>query len=242
MSRQKFGLGTWLDPEEFAYPAGTLKDSRRKFKAQVNGGVAGKDYITGIAGIPDTAFTVPARGRWDGKTVSGYLDVGGPLGTAEGVLIFNFGKKRTIRTIVGQPDENPGDRVVHVVGAYVVTYNTEVEEYRAYRKGASKDEGYFTSDKQDAIDTAEVMARIKHLHEDAPNPRHYDRRHPGYKGANIQIPEDRFAYRGYSVQLGSDRETWYISKDGVHIGSAPSANGAREVIADLTQGTYGGER
>lgn len=68
------------------------------------------------------------------------------------------------------------------------------------------------------------------------------RRHPGYKGVGIEFPEDRFAYRGYSVQLGSDKEWWYISKGGQHIGSAATAEKAREIIADLTADTYRGER
>lgn len=88
--RQHFAQDTWLDPEEYAYPAGSLRQSRRKFKAMMNAGVKGKDYVTGVAGIPDTYSTIPARGKFHGRTVHGYLSVGGPWGTAEGVLVFNI--------------------------------------------------------------------------------------------------------------------------------------------------------
>jgi hypothetical protein len=47
-------------------------------------------------------------------------------------------------------------RVVHTVGTVRVHYDSDLQEYRVSQRGKS-DEGYFTSDKQDAIDTADAM-------------------------------------------------------------------------------------
>ncbi|HEX5091513.1 MAG TPA: hypothetical protein VFV84_02365, partial [Burkholderiales bacterium] len=65
------------------------------------------------------------------------------------------------------------------------------------------------------------------------NPRRYDRAHPGYKGADIRFHDD-FAHRGYLVKYAPIHETYYISKGGHHIGSAASAERAREIIDELT--------
>ena len=61
--------GTWLDPEELAYPAGNLAQSRRRFMAKCPDG----KLRGGICGVPDTYFTIPARMKANGKTVSGYV-------------------------------------------------------------------------------------------------------------------------------------------------------------------------
>lgn len=64
---------------------------------------------------------------------------------------------------------------------------------------------------------------------------------PPYKGKLHEFPEDRFAYRGYSVRKRLSEEYWDISKEGFHIGGAESPEKAREIIADLTADTYRGE-
>lgn len=63
---------TWLDAEELAYPAGSLRQSRRTFQAVHRDTGA---IVKGIAGIPDTAFTVPARARVGKNHKHGYLTV-----------------------------------------------------------------------------------------------------------------------------------------------------------------------
>lgn len=60
---------TWIDPEEFAYPAGSLRQSRRYGRARYPDGKVRRVKL----GIPDTFFTIPARGRCGGRTLSGYV-------------------------------------------------------------------------------------------------------------------------------------------------------------------------
>lgn len=48
---------TWIDPEELAYPAGSLRQSRRKGKVRFPDG---KLRIVTL-GVPDTYSTIPAR-------------------------------------------------------------------------------------------------------------------------------------------------------------------------------------
>lgn len=60
---------TKLDPEEYAYPAGSLRQSRRKCRAMFPDGV----IRTVTVGIPDTYFSIPAFGRVAGKYVAGYV-------------------------------------------------------------------------------------------------------------------------------------------------------------------------
>jgi len=62
-------MDTKMDPEEFAYPAGSLRQSRRYGKAICSDGVVRSVKL----GIADTFFTVPARCTIKGKTVSGYV-------------------------------------------------------------------------------------------------------------------------------------------------------------------------
>lgn len=100
--RQHFAQDTWLDPEEYAYPSGSLRQSRRKFKAVMN--ATAKEYVTGVAGIPATYSTIPARGKFHGRTVHGYLSIGSEWGTAAGVLIFHIPTPK-LRLGYG---ENPG--------------------------------------------------------------------------------------------------------------------------------------
>lgn len=60
---------TWLDPEELAYPAGSLRQSRRRARARFPDG---RLRIV-VVSIPDTYFSIPARSAHHGH---GYLDVG----------------------------------------------------------------------------------------------------------------------------------------------------------------------
>lgn len=62
-------LETRMDPEELAYPAGSLRQSRRYGKALCSDGVVRSVKL----GIADTFSTVPARCTIKGKTVSGYI-------------------------------------------------------------------------------------------------------------------------------------------------------------------------
>ena len=58
--------GTWLEPEELCYP---------------NGGMTRKAYVVcpdgakrvSTCGIPDTWFSIPARLRIKGQTITGYV-------------------------------------------------------------------------------------------------------------------------------------------------------------------------
>lgn len=65
--------GTWLDPEELAYPAGSLRQSRRRAWARCSDGVRRTIKV----GIPDTYFSIPGwtRVRRNGKqvTIAGYV-------------------------------------------------------------------------------------------------------------------------------------------------------------------------
>lgn len=58
MRRLAFARDTWLDPEELAYPAGSLRRSGREFAAIH--AITGK-LVRGICSIPDTYFSIPAR-------------------------------------------------------------------------------------------------------------------------------------------------------------------------------------
>lgn len=62
---------TWIDPEEYAYPAGSLRQSRRHFAARCPDGKIRR----GVCGIPDTFFSIPARLKASGKTVAGFVSI-----------------------------------------------------------------------------------------------------------------------------------------------------------------------
>ena len=84
------GKKTFLDPEEYAYPAGSLKASRRRFAARCEDGKVRR----GICGIPDTYFAIPARLKAHGKTVSGYIAAGD-----DGTIVFiahDYGKNHAV--------------------------------------------------------------------------------------------------------------------------------------------------
>jgi hypothetical protein len=69
--------GTWLEPEEFAYPKGGF--TRRAY-ARCPDGV----LRIVCCSVPDTWFTIPARGTIKGKYVAGFIslaDNGGILFT-----------------------------------------------------------------------------------------------------------------------------------------------------------------
>lgn len=60
---------TSLDPEEYAYPSGSLAQSRRYAHAICEDGKIRKIKIS----IADTYFSIPGRTTIDKKTVSGYI-------------------------------------------------------------------------------------------------------------------------------------------------------------------------
>lgn len=60
---------TWLDPEDYAYPEGSLRQSRRHARVRCSDGAIRMALI----GIPDTFFSIPGRIRVRGKTVTGYV-------------------------------------------------------------------------------------------------------------------------------------------------------------------------
>jgi hypothetical protein len=65
--RQEFAKGTWLDPEELCYPSGSIS-AGRKAKALCSDG----RVRTCQVGIPDTFFSIPARTKAFGRSVTGY--------------------------------------------------------------------------------------------------------------------------------------------------------------------------
>lgn len=80
---QRFNEGTWLEPEEWAYPHGSLRRSQRKALARDDSG----RFVSAVAGIPDTYSTIPARAKAHTasgvRTRHGYLSIDN-----EGVLRF----------------------------------------------------------------------------------------------------------------------------------------------------------
>jgi hypothetical protein len=73
---------TSLDPEELAYPYGSLNQSRRRARVLCADGVVRK----AIVGIPDTYFSIPARLKANGKTVSGFVS----SEEVEGAVVYTF--------------------------------------------------------------------------------------------------------------------------------------------------------
>lgn len=62
--------GTWVEGEELAYPKGGF--SRRAW-------VTFADGVRRLVrcSIPDTFFSIPARGKVDGRTVKGFITLNG---------------------------------------------------------------------------------------------------------------------------------------------------------------------
>ncbi len=81
------GNGTYLAPEEMAYPNG---GQTRPCRAQYPDGKVRRAW----AGIPDTWFSIPAHGRIGGRYVSGYLTVADPEELDQpGTLTFHVREK-----------------------------------------------------------------------------------------------------------------------------------------------------
>lgn len=77
---------TWLEPEERCYPRGGMARRARVRIARNKHNAIDLPYgelRIVRAGIPDTAFTVPARLRYRGRTVRGYI-----AGADDGELDF----------------------------------------------------------------------------------------------------------------------------------------------------------
>jgi hypothetical protein len=85
-----FALNTMLDREEKAYPSGSLRDSRRKARALCPDG----KVRACVVGLPDTFFSIPARMKANGKTVTGFVTVetleGFSTATAEDPHVVKF--------------------------------------------------------------------------------------------------------------------------------------------------------
>lgn len=60
--------GTWIDPEEMAYPSGAI-NAGRKAKVICADGV----LRTAKIGIPDTAFSIPGYVNIKRRSIAGYL-------------------------------------------------------------------------------------------------------------------------------------------------------------------------
>jgi hypothetical protein len=67
-TRSTYARGTWIDPEEFAYNC-SLSTTRRKAKAICEDGRPRTFHV----GIPDTFFSIPARGKIGQQSVTGYI-------------------------------------------------------------------------------------------------------------------------------------------------------------------------
>lgn len=68
---------TWIDPEERAYPAGgfTRKGRAVLHQNEHNPIVLPYGEVRAIrCSIPDSAWTIPARLRYRGRTVKGFID------------------------------------------------------------------------------------------------------------------------------------------------------------------------
>ena len=69
---------TWLDPEDFAYPSGGVYAGRRArviLRANPHNPIVLPygTLRTVRVGIPDTFFTIPARYRFKGRMIVGYV-------------------------------------------------------------------------------------------------------------------------------------------------------------------------
>lgn len=67
---------TWIDPEEYAYPSGTLRHSTRKGRVRCADGV----IRTVLLSVSDTFFSIPARVYAYKKTIAGYVTVDSETG------------------------------------------------------------------------------------------------------------------------------------------------------------------
>lgn len=88
--KQVFESGTWLESEDYAYPAGGVYAGRRAravIRPNQHNPIAldyGSVRVVHV-GIPDTAFTIPARLRRSGhKAIVGYVS----MDTNRNVLLF----------------------------------------------------------------------------------------------------------------------------------------------------------
>lgn len=66
----------WIDKEELAYPAGSIRQSRRNGMVLFPDGKTRKVRL----GVPDTWFSIPARASVNGRTVAGYVTHSDELG------------------------------------------------------------------------------------------------------------------------------------------------------------------
>jgi len=94
MGRCECGRGTWIDPEEYSYPSGSLRRSRRRFRAVWE---STGELVSGTAGIPDSYFSVPAKIVSKGRYIAGWLymttESGLDTDTGTAFVIFRSAKR-----------------------------------------------------------------------------------------------------------------------------------------------------
>lgn len=78
---------TGIGPEEDCYPSGSITAGRKGRARFPDGRVR-----VVLLGIPDTWFSIPARAKWNGRTVTGcvMVDDGANLGVALPAEEFRF--------------------------------------------------------------------------------------------------------------------------------------------------------
>jgi hypothetical protein len=82
--KRTFANGTWLDPEQLCYPSGAITAGRKAKALCPDGKVR-----TCQVGLPDTIFSIPARVKVFGKTVTGFVFVNHPYNpTLSGPLAY----------------------------------------------------------------------------------------------------------------------------------------------------------
>lgn len=86
---------TWIDDEELAYPRGSIRASRRRGVVRYLDGKLRKVTL----GVPDTYFTIPARGKANGRTLSGYVFVR-DAGEATAEFVFNDRQSKSATKLV----------------------------------------------------------------------------------------------------------------------------------------------
>lgn len=73
--------GTWLESESFCYPAGGFtRRAYAELRKNPNNPIDlpyGRRYVV-LCSIPDTYFSIPARLRYRGKTIRGFVSVTEP--------------------------------------------------------------------------------------------------------------------------------------------------------------------
>jgi hypothetical protein len=90
-------LKTWIDPEDRAYPRGGFSRTGRArvrinpYRPELLAQIAG--HVRAVrASVADSFFTIPARLRYQGKTIKGYLS----MDTSDGEIDFTPERYQTM--------------------------------------------------------------------------------------------------------------------------------------------------